>query len=64
MEVSKLGVELELHLPAYATTTATQDLSHIRDLHHSSRQSQILEPLNKARDQPHILMDTSQACYH
>ena len=29
-------------------------------LHHSSRQRRILNPLNKARDQTSILMDTSQ----
>ena len=34
MEVSRLGVELELQLLAY--TTATQDLSHIQDLYLSS----------------------------
>ena len=52
MEVSRLGVELELQLPAYTTATATLDPSHICDLHHSSRQCQILNPLSKARDQP------------
>jgi len=29
MEVPRLGVELELQLPAYATATATPDLSLI-----------------------------------
>ena len=29
MEVPRLGVELELQLPAYPTATATPDLSHI-----------------------------------
>ena len=28
MEVPRLGVKLELQLPAYATATATLDLSH------------------------------------
>ena len=37
MEVPRLGVETELQLPAYATATATLDLSLICDLHHSSR---------------------------
>ena len=41
MEVPRLEVELELTLPAYAIATATQDLSHICDLHHSLQQSQI-----------------------
>ena len=38
MEVLRLGVELELLLPAYTTATATQDLSLMCNLHHSSRQ--------------------------
>ena len=50
MEVPWLGVKLELQLLAYATATATQDLSCICDLHHSSRQSQIADPLSEARD--------------
>ena len=54
------GVELELQLPAYTTATETQDPSHIYDLHHSSRQCWILNPLSEARDQTHILMDTSR----
>ena len=51
MEVPRLGVELESQLPAYATATATQDLSFICNLHHSPWQCQILNPLSKARDQ-------------
>ena len=35
---------------AYTTATATPDLSHICDLHHSSQQRQILNPLKEARD--------------
>ena len=34
MEVPRLGVKLELQLPACTTATATQDLSRILDLHH------------------------------
>ena len=60
MEVPRLGVELELQLPAYTTATALPDLSCICDLHHSSWQHQILNPLRKARHQTYILMDTSQ----
>ena len=55
MEVSRLGVEWEL--PAY--TTATPGPSLVCHLHHSSQQHQILNPLSEARDQTHILMDTS-----
>ena len=48
LEVPRLGVELELQLLVYTTTT--QDLSRICILHHSSRQCQILDPLSEARD--------------
>ena len=58
------GVKLELQLSAYATATAVQDPIPVYDLYHSSWQGQILNPLSKARDQPHILMDISQVCYH
>ena len=63
MEVPRLGVELVLQLLAYATATATWDPSSICDLHHSSQQPQILNPLSKARDPTLILMDISQVCY-
>ena len=43
---------------AYATATATQDLSCIYDIWHSLWQHWILNPLSKARDQTHILTDT------
>ena len=36
MEIPRLGVELELQLQAYAIATATQDPSHIQELHHSN----------------------------
>ena len=57
MEVPRLGVESELQLPADTIATATQDLSHVFDLHHTSGQCWIINPLSKARDQTHILMD-------
>ena len=60
MEVPRLGVQSELQLPAYTTATATQDPSCICDLHHSSQQRRILNPLSRAGDGTHILMDTSQ----
>ena len=44
MEVPRLGVESELPPPAYAIATATRDPSHVSDLHHGSRQHQILNP--------------------
>ena len=55
--------ELELQLPAYATATATPDLSIIFNLHHSSQQCWILNPQSGARDQTCNLMDTSWAHY-
>jgi len=64
MEVPRLGVESELQLPAYTTVTGTRDPSHVRNLHHSSRQWWILNPLSEARDQTHILVDTSWVHYH
>ena len=39
--------------------TATWDLNRICNLHHSSEQHQILDPLSKARYQTHVLMDSS-----
>ena len=42
MEIPRLGDESVLQLSAYATATAMPDLSHVWDLRHSSRQSQIL----------------------
>ena len=59
VKVPRLGVELELQLPAYITATATPDLSCICDLHLSLRQHRILNPLNKARDWTPIPVDTS-----
>ena len=52
MEIPRLGLELELKVPAYATatTTVTPDLSSVCDLHHGSWQCQILDPLSEARD--------------
>ena len=53
LEVPRLGVQLELQLPASATATATSDLSRVCDLHHSSRQRRLLNPLSEARDRTH-----------
>ena len=64
MEVPRLGVRLELLLPAYTTATTTPDLSHVGDLQHSSRQHQILNPLSEARDQTLNLMVPSRIRFH
>ena len=60
MEVPRLGVQSELQLLAYARATAMQDLSHVCNLHHSSRQHQILNLLSEAKDPTCVLMDTSR----
>ena len=56
MEVSRLGVESELLLLAYAT--ATPDPSCIYDLCWNFWQCRILNPLSEARDPTCVLMDT------
>ena len=63
MEFPGLGAKSELRLPAYATATATPDPGCVCDPHHSSRQRQILNPLSRARDRTHFLMDTNRVCY-
>ena len=60
MEVPRREDESELQPPAYTTATAMPDLSHIRSLHHSSRQRWILSPLSEVRDGTHDLMVPSQ----
>ena len=60
MEVPRLGVQQELQLPTYTTATAMQDLSCVFNLHRSSRQCHILNPLSKDRDQTHNLMVSSR----
>ena len=56
MEVLRLGVQVELQLLAYTTATATGDWSCVCDLHHNSRQCQILNLLSEARVQIPNLM--------
>ena len=60
MEGPRLGVELERQPPASTRATATRDLSDICNLHHSSWQHRILNPLSKARDQTCNLMVPSR----
>ena len=50
VEISRLGVKLELQLPTCATATATGDLSCVCNLRCSSWQHQILNLLSKAQD--------------
>ena len=56
VEIPRLGVQSELQLLVYATTTATQDLSHVYYLHHSLQPCWILNSLSKARDRTCVLM--------
>ena len=46
-EVPRLGVQLELQLPAYTTAIAMQDPSRTCDLHHSSWQCWTLTELGQ-----------------
>ena len=56
---SQLRVKLEPQLPAYTTATATPEWSLVCDLHHSSRQCRIFNPLSKAMDQTLVLVNNS-----
>ena len=55
MEVPRLGVKSELYLLAYTTAIATWDPSLFCDIHHSSQQHQILNPLSGARNWTQVL---------
>ena len=57
------GFRLGLQLPAYTRATATQGPSHFCDLHHSSRQCRILNPLNEARDWTRSFIVPSRICF-
>ena len=63
MKVPRLGVQLELQLPAYTIATATPDPSHVCGLHHSSWQCQIFNPLSESRDWTCVLMDTGRGSF-
>ena len=63
MEVPRLEVESELQLLVYTTAITAWDPSPVCDLHHSTWQRQIPNPLREARDQTHVLMDTSWVHY-
>ena len=63
MEGPRLGVKSEVQRRDYMTVTSAQDPSRICNRHHSSQQCRILNPLieaEEARDQTHILIDTSR----
>ena len=56
MEVPRLGVELELLLPAYTTATAMPAWSCLCNLHRSSQQHRVLDPLSGSRDRTFVLI--------
>ena len=60
---SGLGLNPSCSCQPAPQLTATWDLSCVCDLHQRSQQHQILHPLSEARDQIHILRDTSQIRY-
>ena len=60
MEVPRQGVESELQPLAFTTAIPTHDLSCVCDLHHSSWQRQILNPLSEARDRTRNLVVPSR----
>ena len=64
MEVSRLGSNWSCSCWPTPQPQPRQDPSGIRDLHHSSRQCRILNPLNKVRDWTWVLMDASQVHFH
>ena len=51
--VPRLGVQLQLQLPAYTAATTTPGPSHICDLCHSLWKPRILKALSEARIKPH-----------
>ena len=61
---SRLRVVSELYLLAYAIATVTPDPSHVYDLHSSSWQHWILNPVREDRDQTCVLMDTRWVHYY
>ena len=60
MKVPRLGAKFKLQLPAYITATATWDTGCLCNLCCSLWQHWILNQLSEARDQFHILMDTTR----
>ena len=58
MEVSRLGVESELQLLQLLTYTTATAMPGVCDLHYSSWQCWILNPLSRAKDRTCVLMDT------
>ena len=64
MQVPRLGVKSELQLPVYNTATTTWDPICVCNLHQSSQQCWIFNPLSKARNQTSMLMDANRILFH
>ena len=64
MDVPRLGVDSELQLLAYTTGTAMPDPSYVCNLHPSSRQGRILNPLSKFSDRTWNLIVPSRIHFH
>ena len=64
MEVPRPGVQSELQPWGHTTATATCDPSCVCNLHHSSGQRRILNPLSKARDRTSNLMVPNWIHFH
>jgi len=64
MEIPRLGVKTELSLLAYTTAIAMPDPSPVCELHLSSQQRWILNPLNEARERTCVLTDATQIHFH
>ena len=64
LEVSQLGVKLELQLLAYATATAMQDPRYVCDLHHSLWKCQIPNPLSEGGIKPTFSWIVFWICFH
>ena len=65
-EVPGLGVKSELYMPAASPhcSHSKADISHVYNIHHSSWQHRILNPLNGARNWTCVLIDTTWVHYH
>ena len=63
MEVPRLGVESELQLSAYTTATAQGVQAASATYTTVHRNARSINPLSKASDQTHVLMDTIRVHY-
>ena len=64
VEVSRLGVKVGATAAGLHHRHSNAKTNLVCDLYHSSRQHWILNPLSKARDPTHVLMDTNLVHYH